>query len=527
MAEDQLDYEIDLSFLLSWWREIAVFTVLCIVAAVAVTALMPRIYSAQARVLVLRRRTDVNLDSSLSITSADDLPAGGPGSQTYRDLASSPAIGPQVAEKLMDSGFGDSANPAALASGVEVENASGSDLLLISYRNADPARAAAIATAWAEVYVDYVNRLYNEPSADYQLVVNQLGQTQLEYQTAQTALEALVKNDQTAELQRLVDEKTNLIDRLQSDRDLALTTLYDESWNGDIAASFVDAATSVRIYRPDQPPCERHFVTTPAADPESEDVVEVVQRDCPPVFSMAIEERLAALQGDEQLLQQYHRQLADVTTMRDQLAGGGDAASSTLSVALLKAQLLDVERGLPAELSLQLPASSQDSTVQLADLDALKAVLTDAISRLKASVDEQTQSISQVSYGMDLVDQTNDPVTLRLTGLQTEVQDLQSQIEAQTSKKEQLTLTRDLAWDSYNTLARKEAELRIANDLPASEVRFAAPAATPTHPVSPKTNLILAAGAAGGLVFAVLAAFLLHFLGQEPVFGRRGGKTPL
>ena len=81
MAEDQLDYEIDLSFLLSWWREIAVFTVLCIVAAVAVTALMPRIYSAQARVLVLRRRTDVNLDSSLSITSADDLPAGGPGSQ--------------------------------------------------------------------------------------------------------------------------------------------------------------------------------------------------------------------------------------------------------------------------------------------------------------------------------------------------------------------------------------------------------------------------------------------------------------
>ena len=216
------------------------------------------------------------------------------------------------------------------------------------------------------------------------------------------------------------------------------------------------------------------------------------------MFSMAIEERLAALQGDEQLLQQYHRQLADVTTMRDQLAGGGDAASGTLSVALLKAQLLDVERGLPAELSLQLPASSQDGTVQLADLDALKAVLTDAISRLQASVDEQTQSISQVSYGMDLVDQTNDPVTLRLTGLQTEVQDLQSQIEAQTSKKEQLTLTRDLAWDSYNTLARKEAELRIANDLPASEVRFAAPAATPIHPVSPKTNLILAAGAAGG-----------------------------
>ena len=267
MAEDQLDYEIDLSFLLSWWREIAVFTVLCIVAAVAVTALMPRIYSAQARVLVLRRRTDVNLDSSLSITSADDLPAGGPGSQTYSDLASSPAIGPQVAEKLMDSGFGDSADPAALASDVEVENASGSDLLLISYRDADPARAAAIATAWAEVYVDYVNQLYNEPSADYQLVVNQLGQTQLEYQTAQTALEALVKNDQTAELQRLVDEKTNLIDRVQSDREMALTTLFDEGWSGDIAASYLDAVTSARIYRSrealcgsqlDRPQCRHH-----------------------------------------------------------------------------------------------------------------------------------------------------------------------------------------------------------------------------------------------------------------------------
>ena len=214
-----------------------------------------------------------------------------------------------------------------------------------------------------------------------------------------------------------------------------------------------------------------------------------------------------------------------MSLLRSQLEQGGDAASGALAVALLKAQLLDVTRALPAELSLQLQASDGEaSAVQQADLDALEVALKDALADLETAIADQTAALSEVSYGLETIQEAGDPVTDRLTALQGDVQVLKAEIERQTAQKEKLTLERDLAWDSYTTLARKEAELRVANELPASDVRLAAPAVVPSQPVSPRSMLILAGAAAAGLVIAVMGAFLLDRLDREPVFGRRREK---
>ncbi len=70
MSEDQLDLEIDLSFLLEWWREIALLTVVCVVVAGVVTQVLPRVYEAQSQVLILRRRSAVELASNVSSQTA-------------------------------------------------------------------------------------------------------------------------------------------------------------------------------------------------------------------------------------------------------------------------------------------------------------------------------------------------------------------------------------------------------------------------------------------------------------------------
>lgn len=516
MSEDQLDLEIDLSFLLEWWREIVLLTIVCVVVAGVVTQVLPEVYEAQSQVLILRRRSAVDLASNVSIeTEGDALTSAGPGTATYADLVTSPAVAERALELLDSSWRGGVEEPADLLGSVEAESRTGSDLLLIKVRDEDPARASAVATAWSEAYVAHVNQLYNEASADYGVVVAQLGQQQTEYEVAQAALEDFVQDEKIDELETSVLERTALINRLRVDKQTALSALHDSAWHGSITASLVDVVASGHVF--DSGVLQCISVPTDLTLTQSS----VTRSVCQPPVSMALVQRFSALSADYALLQQYRRQLDDVQVLRANLAQGGDPASTALSIALIKTQLLDVDRGLPAELSVQLPdAQYIDIAVQQADLAAIEAVLGEAITDLDVRIAEATRDLEGVSYGLDVIDQTDDPLNQQLTTLHAEVQSLASQIERQRAEKRKLELARDLAWESYSTLARKEAELRVANELPASDVRFAAPATVPRQPVSPRTMLIVAGAGSAGLVLAVSGAFLLNHLDREPFFSK-------
>lgn len=115
MSEDQLDLEIDLSFLLEWWREIVLLTVVCVVVAGVVTQVLPKVYEAQSQVLILRRRSAVDLASNVSIeTEGDALTSAGPGTATYADLVTSPAVAERALELLDSSWRGGVEEPADL-----------------------------------------------------------------------------------------------------------------------------------------------------------------------------------------------------------------------------------------------------------------------------------------------------------------------------------------------------------------------------------------------------------------------------
>ena len=114
-------------------------------------------------------------------------------------------------------------------------------------------------------------------------------------------------------------------------------------------------------------------------------------------------------------------------------------------------------------------------------------------------------------------------LTAAIDQLETEIQTLTAQREAETARELQLTQARELAWNTFNTLSNKVVELNLARTAANSEVRLGAPAVAPVNPVRGQ-SLVMAAALGGvvGLLSGVMLAFVANSLGKEP-FLRRGG----
>lgn len=226
------------------------------------------------------------------------------------------------------------------------------------------------------------------------------------------------------------------------------------------------------------------------------------------------EEALAKFMGDNQIdtltreigakqntLADYYstkrvidRLIADARALRDQLRKRASysltGTGNTLSIMLLQASaftLLSPE--LPVQLQLSfdemagLEASAEE---QVQDLDALLSILEARREEVQALINEMS--------------------------LQQEILQLQEQLEREQAREQELTSARDLAWETYDTLARKEAEVGVASQVTDTEVRFAVPAVEPKKPIGPKKKLNIAIAGVLGLMVGVFGAFFIEFL---------------
>lgn len=188
------------------------------------------------------------------------------------------------------------------------------------------------------------------------------------------------------------------------------------------------------------------------------------------------------------------RLIADAEALRDQLRGGASSSASTaagdsLATLFLRANAFTLSSGLPAQLQLafeQLPASREDAAQQTGEIEAL-------IANLRARKDEIQALLSEGTLEQELLQ-------------------LQEQLEGEQARKRELSQTRDLAWETYQTLARKVAEVGVAAQVTDTEVRLAVPAFEPEEPVAPKKVLNMAIAGALGLMVGVFGAFFIEFL---------------
>jgi len=189
--------------------------------------------------------------------------------------------------------------------------------------------------------------------------------------------------------------------------------------------------------------------------------------------------------------QMLDRLIADATALRDQLRQGASSArtGNSLSILLLQASSFTLlSPGLPVQLQLSFDEQSileSSAEEQVQELDVLLSVLEARLAGVQARIDERA--------------------------LQQEILQLQEQLEREQARMRELTQARDLAWETYNTLARKEAEVGVASQATDTEVRFAVRAVEPKEPVAPKKILNIAIAGVLGLMVGVFGAFLVEY----------------
>jgi capsular polysaccharide biosynthesis protein len=437
LPEDEIDLRQYVLVLVAWWREIALIAIgAAVVAAVAILLLRlvtPPTYASSATVAIARTQSSITFDERFTTLSQDQLQALSSVDAAARrgallGLVSNGAVAQAVIAQLSNILTDENEQSPAywLAEGqvkAELVGSTGSqansDLIRITISADSPAKAAALANAWAQNYVEQVNRIYGQiPSELVASVTSELGKAQAEYDSAQTELEAFVAQNEVDKLNRLIVEKQDIIASLQAGKQTAITTIVDEELQArrQIISAYIAAQASNRLltFTKEQEAKQRLVSALIDADTEgrlhalaSEQSAKTQLFDA--YANTETQSKLAVVNQQTQSridqLATYYGTRAKLTqlldnakVLRDQAAQAGDTSTTTngLALLLLKAQVYASSVGLPGNLQITLGSIadiSTDAQAQVADVDALIQVLEQRLSALDAAIAAQSQAL--------------------------------------------------------------------------------------------------------------------------------------
>jgi uncharacterized protein involved in exopolysaccharide biosynthesis len=487
------------------WPLILGIPLVVVVLVGLVSQALPKIYQATTLVATTKVSSSVSFGSSIqTMTDAQALAAGASSLadksariQSYVQMVKSPTVAQMVLDELGSRLNPDDRKISKLLDMVDGQVAPNSDSIQISVIYSDPQLAADIATAWAKSYVDQINSVYSEVGTvdSYNAVKDQLAAAKTAYDGAQAALESFTAQDQAAILQRKITENQAEIDSFSSGYTQVISS---------VVGLQTQAATIAYVQKIND-------------------------------LTTQLQEKY-----DERRL--VDKNLADAQDMYDQVQKGGDgaAASNTLALNLLKAQVFAANGGL-GNIIIQSNPVPVSPSAMLSDLsamiDVLKArqqTLDGEIQSLSSSVGTSQGGTLEVNLGQQAQtaiqnfsnsvsftqsDSNNTPRENRILALEDVTNQLNAQLLKAQSQKNELTRARDLAWDTYKNLATKATELEVATKTENTTVALASPAAVPDKDLTSTTKNVLLALVAGfllGIIAALLIEVWWAYKGIEP-----------
>ena len=236
-----------------------------------------------------------------------------------------------------------------------------------------------------------------------------------------------------------------------------------------------------------------------------------------------IEAKQQALADYYATKQKLDRLIADARALREKLREGSASrpTANSLSILLLQANAFVASTNLPLQPFTGLPIQQPTDSFAQPSSNPPPQPLTSLPLQLQLSLDEMADWGSTVEEQLGDLDALISVLEARreevgaLIGegsLQQEILKLQEQLEREQACQRELTQARDLAWETYQTLARKEAEVQVATQVRDTEVRFAVPAVEPKYPVAPKKKLNIAIAGVLGLMVGVFGAFMAEYV---------------
>ena len=138
-------------------------------------------------------------------------------------------------------------------------------------------------------------------------------------------------------------------------------------------------------------------------------------------------------------------------------------------------------------------------------------------SQLAAYGQELVLALAESDFGalIPVYFHATDTLAQAIDELEQDIRGLEAELETAQAQRRELTRARDLAWETYTTVARKVAEMNVGAAVQGTVVRFAAPAALPTQPVSRKLMQTAALAGAVAFMLAIGVAFVTNLLNPD------------
>lgn len=453
--EEEIDLRQYVEVLLKYKFWILGLTILAAIVAFIIGSRKPLSYQAEASLAMLRVRSEVAFEPKF-VTTADDASSNANQAsrrETLAALAASSSVAAMVSQQMGDRLSGVADRVEDLQGMVAVANEG--DLILIRATNGNPKLASDIANAWAGQAEAFINSIFGQPSQQTLELQAQFQEVQAKYGAAQSDLETFLAQNRVPELQREVKHREELIAGLQRTLTQNEAALYNKT--------------------PD---------------------------------------------NSRKILTDYYTELADIEqvlvdarALQAELAGAGSAGAAAWARALAFIGIQNRAFGVE-DAQLEVALSGEAPTTRLEDLTQLIQVLEDKVEDVRAAIEQMEREL----FAFDVNDTSlaaGNPLEQHIQSLTEEMIALQSQLEAERARQRELTEARDLAWETYQTLARKLSETEVAMQVPGSEVRFAVPALEPERPMARGRSMNTAVAAMLGLMVGVFGAFVVEWWRQE------------
>jgi uncharacterized protein involved in exopolysaccharide biosynthesis len=489
---------------------------------------------------------------------------------SYVQLVKNPAVAQAVLDELGPRLDPADRNVTRLLNIVQGKIAQDSDSIAIEVTYRSPQLAADLANSWGKNYVDHLNAVYSETGAQdsYTDVRNQVVEAKSTYDAAQAAYVGFVSQSRIAELNRQIGEQQKIIDSLTDARDIAVTSIITDQTNTQLQVikQYYNAlAQNQRLALTQDQQGRQDLITA---------YIDALDKGRQAVFNEQVQDLLTRFGKDYDDLRRIDGLSKNAQDMRAQVQAGGTGAvsSNALALTLLKTQVF-ASTGALNNLQIQTTPAETTLDGMLADLDGLIKTLQDRRDALTKDIEDlsnellqggnftnldtpldssgqladtiqqrylelfQTGQLAQLSYntienGNPLSNEANSraqallelkgledvlsfnvkdtPIENKIQELEQQVRDLRAELSNENDRMQELTRARDLAWETYKTLATKEAELGVAVQTKGSEVALAAPASVPDRDtVSGVKNTFIAAII--GLLLGISIVYFIEF----------------
>ncbi|NLG49037.1 MAG: hypothetical protein GX552_02855 [Chloroflexi bacterium] len=572
--EDTIDLGKYLDTLIRRWRLVVLPALAFAVIAGSLVFTKPQKHEASVQVALVSETTSVSFDTAITTTSDRDLIQAQNRERravSLVNLVRNPNIARAVLTRLGSQLPADLQSVPRLLSIVQASLIQGSDPIEIKVIHSDPKLAILIANAWGVEYEQSVNQLYGGSSQETQAtILQQTRRAKADYDDAQAALVAFIGENRIDELQLAIAEKQQIISTLQQGKQTALSTIIEQEMAAqkEIAAAYMNAQASniLLAFRQEQEAKRRLWEAYTNADLQARLLVfneqtqarlselshayvskanlERVLADARALQTQLTESgnaglttnALALLLLKEQAyasssnLGNLQVQLDDLnslqTTSREQ-AADLQAFITTLEarIAELDQEIATKSEGLLDNTGYELPDLARDANdplmtaiqagyLELFTLDSLANLSGEvAINNpLAAAGMEKAKELLQLQGLENLPAYLEEarPLNETLDQLQNEVRLLQAELTQEQSKREELTKTREIAWQTYTTMSEKSAEVNIGSSLASSVVRLAT---TTSYALPQDRELLQQVVIAGvlGMILGIVAAFVIEY----------------